>query len=239
MQTWHRTDQAAHLSPPPEQETRRRGLLVKGAFSPPLLPPGQMTLHRLVIFGILTSVLTLSILGLFFFDINLPTELHAFKLATQHRLKGVSGAPSTGEGGEFRILPVGLPSTSFDDEIEDSLPDKLPPASPNIPSQPAAGPVPDYVDIEEESDYGSPDFEHLNQASTSFSMSLTSSLETTVPNGAIINGFSLFDNLVMHNGTFYIVTRNRTAFPKNKEDIVGRPWVSGQVERDPHEEVRT
>lgn len=201
-----------------------------------------MALRRLIIFGALTSVLTLSILGLFFFDIHLPTELNAFKLTT-HRLKGVSEVESTVEGGEFHILPVDRPLPGFDDEIEDSLPDKslLPLTTPpNIPNQPAiAAPVPGGVDLEEESDYGAPDFEYPKQASTSFSMSLTSSLETTVPNGAMVNGFSLFDNLVMHNGTFYIVTRSRSAFPENKEDFVGRPWVSGQVEREPHEEVRT
>lgn len=197
-----------------------------------------MALRQLIFFGALTSVLTLSILGLFFFDIDLPT----FKLATLHRLKGVSGAESTGGDSEFHILPIGQPSTSFDDEIEDSLPNKSPPPSttpPNTPNKPAAAPVPDDVDLEDELDYGSPDMEYPKQTSTSFSMSLTSSLETTVPNGAIINGFSVFDDLVMHNGTFYIVTRNRSAFPENKQDIVGRPRVSGQAEREPHEEVRS
>lgn len=201
-----------------------------------------MSLRRLIIFGALASILTLSILGLFFLDIDLPTEFHTFRLATQRRLKGAFGAESTGGGGELHILPVGQPSTGFDDEIEDSLPDKsLPPSTtpPNTHNKPVAtaSAVSDDVDLEEESDYGSPDFEYPNQASASFSMSLTSSLETTIPNGAIINGFSVFDNLVTHNGTFYIVTRNRSAFPK-KEDIVWRPYLSGQVERDPHEDVR-
>lgn len=205
--------------------------------------------RRFVIFGVLSSVLTLSFLGFLFLDAELPTELSKFKLATLHRLKSISGSASTGKDDKVHVLPVAGPSTEFDDDIEGEgpgydgvspplsvLPQKADNANP-IPQPKPANAVADAIDPMEESDYGSPDFKYPDSTIMSSSMSLTSSLETTVPNGALIHGFFVLDNLVVHNGTFYIVTRNRSAFPEKKEDLVWRPFVSGQVEREPNEEV--
>ena len=68
---------------------------------------------------------------------------------------------------------------------------------------------------------------------------LGSSFETTIPHNATIHGFNVFDNLVMHNGTYYLVTSNRSSFPEraNIARLPHRPGLWG--ERDPHEDVRT
>lgn len=69
-------------------------------------------------------------------------------------------------------------------------------------------------------------------------VSLSSTFETTIPNGATIHGLSIFDNLIVHNGTFYLVTNNPTAFPA-KANIARKPDRSGEWgERDPDEQVR-
>ncbi|KAF9446636.1 hypothetical protein P691DRAFT_776725 [Macrolepiota fuliginosa MF-IS2] len=128
------------------------------------------------------------------------------------------------------------PATGFggtEDTVLDDMP-SLPP-----PSVPAAGTVVDDSDIDpnEEADNGPTDFVYPDSKDQSSSTPLTPSFETIIPNGAIINGFFVLDNLIIHNGTFYIVTHNRSVFPALKEDLVWRPHVSGQVEREPNEEA--
>lgn len=79
------------------------------------------------------------------------------------------------------------------------------------------------------------------QAHSSFNsrVLLASSFETTIPHNATIHGFNVVDNLVMHNGTFYLVTNNRSSFPE-KANIARSPSPPGTWgERDPHEDVRT
>ena len=83
---------------------------------------------------------------------------------------------------------------------------------------------------------------NIPQAHSSFNSSrvlLGSSFETTIPHNATIHGFNVFDNLVMHNGTYYLVTSNRSSFPEraNIARLPHRPGLWG--ERDPHEDVRT
>lgn len=65
------------------------------------------------------------------------------------------------------------------------------------------------------------------------------SFETTIPHNATVHGFNVFDNLIMHNGTFYLVTHNRSSFPE-KANIARSPSLPGTWgERDPHEDVHT
>lgn len=141
-----------------------------------------MGLRRLTLFGALASALTLSLLGLLFLGVELPTELRTPKFVTIQRPKSVPGPAQPGGDDENVYI---VPGAEFS----------------TIP--------------------------------------LTPSLQTTVPNGATIHGFSVLDNLVMHNGTFYIVTRNRSAFLKQKGDFIWKPFKSGsgEVEKDPDPEV--
>ena len=69
-------------------------------------------------------------------------------------------------------------------------------------------------------------------------ISLSSTFETIIPHNATIHGFNVFDNLIMHNGTFYLVTNNRNGFPEkaNIARLRERPGAWG--EHDPHEDVR-
>ena len=69
-------------------------------------------------------------------------------------------------------------------------------------------------------------------------ISLSSTFETIIPHNATIHGFNVFDNLIMHNGTFYLVTNNRNGFPEkaNIARLLERPGAWG--EHDPHEDVR-
>ncbi|KXN82749.1 hypothetical protein AN958_02188 [Leucoagaricus sp. SymC.cos] len=150
-----------------------------------------MHIRLLLALGVLFSVFTLGILTLFFLDINLPTELHAFKLAALSKLKD-SPLPS----GKLQSSPV-EESIVNEDDIEDSSWEDA-----------ARLTVPPALD--NDSGY------------SSYSMPLSSTFETTIPNGAAIHGFSVFDNLVMCNGIFYIVTNNQSIFP-SKDHIIRPP----------------
>ncbi|KAF8996225.1 hypothetical protein BDQ17DRAFT_1392068 [Cyathus striatus] len=46
--------------------------------------------------------------------------------------------------------------------------------------------------------------------------------ETTIPGGAHVHGFTVFDHLYVRNGTFYVVTSDVSSFPPRK-NLIGRP----------------
>ena len=52
---------------------------------------------------------------------------------------------------------------------------------------------------------------------TSNSSALSTKIETTLPGRKAVHGFTLLDRLYLRNGTFYIVTSNRSAFPPTRE----------------------
>ncbi|KAF5383003.1 hypothetical protein D9615_004886 [Tricholomella constricta] len=51
-------------------------------------------------------------------------------------------------------------------------------------------------------------------------------IETTIPGGEVVYGFSLLDQLYLRKGTFYIVTSDKAAFPL-KRHIIARPLDIG------------
>jgi protein O-GlcNAc transferase len=208
----------------------------------------KMLIRRLVYIGVFASLLTLSVLGLFFFDIDLPTELQAFKIATLRKLNSVTGLKTVDS--EFHISPVGEPIV-YEDDIEElalegmSL-STLPPPPPlhDIAADSSSkhegdDTVSSYDTDAMKGDHGSPNSGNSDNTYPGSSLTLTSSFQTTVPNGAIIQGFSIFDNLVVHNGTFYIVTNNRSAFPEKAEDIYSISDDDDHTLPEPHAKVRT
>ncbi|KAF8997469.1 hypothetical protein BDQ17DRAFT_1283867 [Cyathus striatus] len=46
--------------------------------------------------------------------------------------------------------------------------------------------------------------------------------ETTIPVGAHVHGFTVFDHLYVRNGTFYVVTSDVSSFPPRR-NLIGRP----------------
>lgn len=163
-------------------------------------------LRRCKTLGVLASLFSAAFLGLFFLDVDLPTQLHGFKVAASNKLKLTSG----------NLL------------VEENVNSHLPSAEKSSSNSPDDG-------VERSPIVDSSDSFH----STTNNIHLISSLETTIPNGATTHGFTVFDNLVVHNGIFYIVTHNRSAFPEKKEYIVDKPWDDKQpVEREPNAEVK-
>ncbi|KAF5349079.1 hypothetical protein D9756_009425 [Leucocoprinus leucothites] len=144
---------------------------------------------------------------LFFLDIELPAELHQFKLETLQKLNFGSNEPTSDK---HHIPPGGEPIVDEDD-IEDPTFDGV-----STPSSDGSGP-------------GSP------QTYSSSSISFSSTFETTIPHGATIHGFTIFDNLVVHNGTFYLVTNDPSGFPK-KAHIAAKPHPGDWGDRDPNPE---
>ncbi|KAJ7362225.1 hypothetical protein DFH08DRAFT_766748 [Mycena albidolilacea] len=60
--------------------------------------------------------------------------------------------------------------------------------------------------------------------------------ETTIPNGAHIHGFTVLDSIYLRNGTFYVVTDNRTSFPPRNR-LLSRPVESrAGVDTEPTDE---
>jgi protein O-GlcNAc transferase len=159
-----------------------------------------LSLRRCIALGVLASLFTLSLLGLLFLDVDLPADLHAFKVAALRKLKSDPGNVSADES----AIPSG--GESLSDLVDD------------VEGNPIVHPSDSF-------------------RSTTGNVQLTSSIQTTIPNGATIHGFTVFDNLVVHNGTFYIVTHNRSAFPEKKEHIVDKPQTKQPVEREPNAEV--
>ncbi|KAF7761931.1 hypothetical protein Agabi119p4_9923 [Agaricus bisporus var. burnettii] len=157
-------------------------------------------LRRCLTLGVLASLFSAAFLGLFFLDVDLPTQLHGFKVAASNKLKLTSGNVLVEENANSHIPSGGKsPHGGVDGNL--------------------------IVDS----------FDSFH--STTNNIRLTSSLKTTIPNGATTHGFNVFDNLVVHNGIFYIVTHNRSAFPEKKEYIVDKPWDDKQpVEREPSAE---
>ncbi|KXN82750.1 hypothetical protein AN958_02189 [Leucoagaricus sp. SymC.cos] len=163
-----------------------------------------MPIRRFLVLGVLFSVLTLSILGLFFFDIDLPAELNT----TLHKLKLSSPSPD-----EFNDMVDPIDHKLYD--IGDASWDE-------VTSFPPPPPL------------------HLDYApgGPNSVISLSSSFKTTIPNGASVHGFSVLDDLIVYNGTFYIVTNNPTAFP-SKDHLVQPPPPDHQGEnaQDPNPET--
>jgi hypothetical protein len=61
--------------------------------------------------------------------------------------------------------------------------------------------------------------------------------ETTIPNGAHIHGFTVLDSIYLRNGTFYVVTANRTSFPP-RDRLLSRPVeLRAGADTEPTDEV--
>jgi hypothetical protein len=73
--------------------------------------------------------------------------------------------------------------------------------------------------------------------SSYYSESTLTLVETTIPGDRLIHGFALLDRLYLRNGTFFVVTANRTLFPP-KRHMIGRPLdVGGVYDLEPTDEV--
>jgi hypothetical protein len=84
-----------------------------------------MPIRRRMFVVTTASVLMLSILALFFFDIDLPSMLDSLKLATLHKLDIGNDQP---QSNEFHILPVGEPFIHEDDHGDDITFEKTSPS---------------------------------------------------------------------------------------------------------------
>jgi hypothetical protein len=161
----------------------------------------MLSRRRCTALGVLISLFPVGLLALLFLDVDLPAQLHAFKVAALGKLKSTPQNEPADENVHSHA-PLGGKAGSDSPDYEEDLIVR--------PSNPS----------------------HI----TTGNVQLTSSIQTTVPNGATIHGFTVFDNLVVHNGTFYIVTNNRSAFPEKKY-IVDQPNEKQPVEREPNAEV--
>ncbi|KAF8067951.1 hypothetical protein FPV67DRAFT_1669816 [Lyophyllum atratum] len=54
----------------------------------------------------------------------------------------------------------------------------------------------------------------------------STSIETTIPGGEVVNGYSLLDRLYLRKGTFYIVTSDVSTFP-SRNNMIARPLDMG------------
>ncbi|KAG6877649.1 hypothetical protein C0992_009593 [Termitomyces sp. T32_za158] len=60
---------------------------------------------------------------------------------------------------------------------------------------------------------------------------------TTIPHGAHTQGFTLFDDIYLRNGTFYVLTRDAAAFPA-VADMISAPYALGPgVDTSPTSQV--
>ncbi|KAJ7129079.1 hypothetical protein C8R46DRAFT_1363306 [Mycena filopes] len=58
---------------------------------------------------------------------------------------------------------------------------------------------------------------------------------TTIPSGAHVHGFTVLDNIYLRNGTFYVVTANRSTFPP-RDRLLSRPIDLGNKDMEPTDE---
>jgi hypothetical protein len=61
---------------------------------------------------------------------------------------------------------------------------------------------------------------------------------TTIPHGANTNGFTVFDNLYLRDGTFYVITSEPSSFPPRRE-MISKPMNMGpDADLEPTDQVR-
>ncbi|KAJ7041560.1 hypothetical protein C8F04DRAFT_1079244 [Mycena alexandri] len=58
---------------------------------------------------------------------------------------------------------------------------------------------------------------------------------TTIPSGAHVHGFTVLDNIYLRNGTFYVVTMDRSTFPPRNR-MLSRPIKLGSKDMEPTDE---
>lgn len=63
-------------------------------------------------------------------------------------------------------------------------------------------------------------------------------LETTIPGNAVAHGFTVLDNVYLREGTFFIVTKNESAFPERRF-IISRPVALGRGDEPTDKVVST
>ncbi|KAF9028019.1 hypothetical protein BDZ89DRAFT_1015275 [Hymenopellis radicata] len=61
--------------------------------------------------------------------------------------------------------------------------------------------------------------------------------ETTIPGNAVVHGFTVLDNVYLRGGTFFIVTKNISAFPERRF-IISRPAELGRGDEPTDKELR-
>lgn len=67
---------------------------------------------------------------------------------------------------------------------------------------------------------------------------LDSMAETSIPKGAHVHGFTVFDNLYLRGGTFYVLTSDVDAFPPRR-NLIAKPLESGRGnDHEPSDNVR-
>ncbi|KAJ7773830.1 hypothetical protein B0H16DRAFT_1303994 [Mycena metata] len=59
---------------------------------------------------------------------------------------------------------------------------------------------------------------------------------TTIPGGAHVHGFTVLDNIYLRNGTFYVVTMDRSTFPPRNR-LLSRPIKRGSKNMEPTDEA--
>ena len=78
---------------------------------------------------------------------------------------------------------------------------------------------------------GTPQHEsHLN-------LSTSTQVETSIPGSEVVTGFALLDRLYLRNGTFFIVTANRSAFPPRRNMIAPGLDMGAGHDTEPSDKV--
>ena len=112
-----------------------------------------------------------------------------------------------------RPKPIALEETKYEEDVQES----------NTQSDPTATISPTILKPAN----------HLAQVSSQNNV-----IETTIPRGAYIQGFTVLDNLYMKNGTFFIVTSDAASKFPLRSSMISKPLIkSAGVDIEPTDQV--